>query len=197
GRSRRRGAERLVSRPAAAKGPLRGPDQTFPAQSQSRRRQPRTGAARRYPDVESLQHAADRRGWPRPAGRQPPRVSARRALRAAEGRLANVAGNGQPDGGRRRPVRCRRSVPRRRRLVVPGAVPVPARSHREWQLLMVDQINSISENGDGASEQDRKWYVIHTYSGYENKVKTNLEHRIESMGVQDKIFQVVIPTEEE
>src|SRR4029079_13303219 len=44
---------------------------------------------------------------------------------------------------------------------------------------------------------DRLWYVIHTYSGYENKVKTNLEHRVESMGVQDKIYQVVIPTEEE
>jgi len=43
----------------------------------------------------------------------------------------------------------------------------------------------------------RKWYVIHTYSGYENKVKTNLEHRIDSMGVRDRIFQVVIPTEEE
>ena len=48
-----------------------------------------------------------------------------------------------------------------------------------------------------AQDEDHKWYVIHTYSGYENKVKTNLEHRIESMGVQDKIFQVVIPTEEE
>jgi len=47
------------------------------------------------------------------------------------------------------------------------------------------------------SDDDKQWYVIHTYSGYENKVKTNLEHRIESMGVQDKIFQVVIPTEEE
>ncbi len=46
-------------------------------------------------------------------------------------------------------------------------------------------------------QDDRQWYVIHTYSGYENKVKTNLEHRIDSMGVQDKIFQVVIPTEEE
>ena len=44
---------------------------------------------------------------------------------------------------------------------------------------------------------DAKWYVIHTYSGYENKVKTNLEHRIESMGAQDQIFQVVIPTEDE
>src|SRR5712692_10029318 len=54
-----------------------------------------------------------------------------------------------------------------------------------------------TDSGNGAADQDRKWYVIHTYSGYENKVKTNLEHRIESMGVQDKIFQVVIPTEEE
>jgi transcriptional antiterminator NusG len=44
---------------------------------------------------------------------------------------------------------------------------------------------------------DRQWYVIHTYSGYENKVRTNLEHRVDSMGVQDKIFQIVIPTEEE
>jgi transcriptional antiterminator NusG len=44
---------------------------------------------------------------------------------------------------------------------------------------------------------DRHWFVIHTYSGYENKVKTNLEHRIESMGVGDKIHEVVIPTEEQ
>src|SRR5947209_20509689 len=56
---------------------------------------------------------------------------------------------------------------------------------------------SVADSGNGAVGEDRKWYVIHTYSGYENKVKTNLEHRIESMGVQDKIFQVVIPTEEE
>ncbi len=41
-----------------------------------------------------------------------------------------------------------------------------------------------------------KWYVIHTYSGYENKVKANLEHRIASTGMQDRIFNVVIPTEE-
>ena len=46
-------------------------------------------------------------------------------------------------------------------------------------------------------QDDRQWYVIHTYSGYENKVKTNLEHRVDSMGVKDKIYQVVIPTEDE
>ncbi len=43
----------------------------------------------------------------------------------------------------------------------------------------------------------RHWYAIHTYSGYENKVKTHLEARIISMAVKDKIFQVVVPTEEE
>jgi len=41
----------------------------------------------------------------------------------------------------------------------------------------------------------KKWYVIHTYSGYENKVKTNLEHRIESMNMAHKIFNVFIPKE--
>jgi len=42
-----------------------------------------------------------------------------------------------------------------------------------------------------------QWYVVHSYSGYENRVKKNLEQRIESMGMQDKIFQVIVPTEEE
>jgi len=46
-------------------------------------------------------------------------------------------------------------------------------------------------------QNEKEWYVIHTYSGYEDRVKTNLEHRIESMDVGDKIFQVVVPTEDE
>ncbi len=41
----------------------------------------------------------------------------------------------------------------------------------------------------------KKWYVLHTYSGYENKVKKNLQQRIESMGLEDKIFKIEIPTE--
>ena len=43
--------------------------------------------------------------------------------------------------------------------------------------------------------QGRRWYVIHTYSGYEENVKKNLEQRIESMDMEDKIFNVLIPTE--
>src|SRR3970040_2075776 len=48
-----------------------------------------------------------------------------------------------------------------------------------------------------AERTSKQWYVIHTYSGYENKVKANLEHRIESMGVEDQILQVLVPMEEE
>ena len=44
---------------------------------------------------------------------------------------------------------------------------------------------------------EKNWYVIHTYSGYENKVKANLERRVESMAMEDKIFRVLVPTEEE
>jgi transcriptional antiterminator NusG len=42
---------------------------------------------------------------------------------------------------------------------------------------------------------DRHWYAIHTYSGYENAVERNLKQRIESLGMEDKIFNVVVPIE--
>lgn len=45
--------------------------------------------------------------------------------------------------------------------------------------------------------EEARWFVVHTYSGYENKVRQNLEQRIRSMGVADRIFRVLIPTEEE
>lgn len=44
---------------------------------------------------------------------------------------------------------------------------------------------------------EKMWYVIHTYSGYENKVMTNLQKRVESMGMEDKIFRVIVPEDEE
>lgn len=46
-------------------------------------------------------------------------------------------------------------------------------------------------------DENRSWFVIHCYSGYENKVRHNLEQRIETMGMKDMIFDVVIPTQEE
>ena len=44
--------------------------------------------------------------------------------------------------------------------------------------------------------EEKHWYVIHTYSGYENKVKANLEKRIESMNMEDRIFRIMVPTED-
>ena len=46
-------------------------------------------------------------------------------------------------------------------------------------------------------EAEKKWYVIHTYSGYENKVKANLESKVRSMGMEDEIFNVVVPMEDD
>ncbi len=43
--------------------------------------------------------------------------------------------------------------------------------------------------------QERNWYVIHTYSGYEDAVARNLKQRIESLGMEDKIFSVIVPKE--
>ncbi len=58
---------------------------------------------------------------------------------------------------------------------------------------MTDNETSLGSEND----ENVHWYVIHTYSGYENKVKQNLEHRIESMDMRGSIFHVVVPTEEE
>ena len=55
----------------------------------------------------------------------------------------------------------------------------------------LDTLDTDSSNGEA------HWYVIHCYSGYENKVRHNLEQRIDSMGMKDRIFDVVIPTQEE
>lgn len=54
-----------------------------------------------------------------------------------------------------------------------------------------------SNRKNGGKRMERNWYVIHTYSGYENKVKMNLEKRVETMGMDDKIFRVIVPEEEE
>src|SRR3954471_6198805 len=56
---------------------------------------------------------------------------------------------------------------------------------------------AVDQAPANAQAEDREWYVIHTYSGYENKVKKNLEYRVTQNDLGDKIFKVVVPTEEE
>ena len=53
------------------------------------------------------------------------------------------------------------------------------------------------DGDETAMTSDRAWYVVHCYSGYENKVRHNLEQRIDTMGMKEKIFDVIIPTQEE
>ncbi len=65
--------------------------------------------------------------------------------------------------------------------------------------LNVDALLESAARGEEPQEEKdaRAWYVVHCYSGYENKVRHNLEQRIESMGMKDQIFDVIVPTEEE
>jgi transcriptional antiterminator NusG len=59
-----------------------------------------------------------------------------------------------------------------------------------------EDTNTVEATAEAAPEGPA-WYVIHCYSGYENKVRHNLEQRIETMGMKDKVFDVVVPTQEE
>lgn len=59
------------------------------------------------------------------------------------------------------------------------------------------EIEGSTVEKEEPEEGGRAWYVVHCYSGYENKVRHNLEQRIDTMGMKDKIYDVVVPTEEE
>jgi transcriptional antiterminator NusG len=73
----------------------------------------------------------------------------------------------------------------------------PQSEVREVEAMTAEPEASAVTETMGVEDDDRHWYVVHCYSGYENKVRHNLEQRIESMGMKDKIFDVVVPTEEE
>jgi transcriptional antiterminator NusG len=63
--------------------------------------------------------------------------------------------------------------------------------------VLADAVVEASPTETPKPKDNRNWFVVHTYSGYENKVKANLERRIHSMGMQDKIFRVLVPMEDE
>ena len=68
------------------------------------------------------------------------------------------------------------------------------------QTELEQGINSENRNNIESSVESRapgEWYVVHTYSGYENKIKVDLSKRVESMGMQNKIFDVIIPEAQE
>jgi transcriptional antiterminator NusG len=65
----------------------------------------------------------------------------------------------------------------------------------EGGLLGDDETSDLKATS--LDDDGRAWYVVHCYSGYENKVQHSIEQRIETMDMQDKIFDVIVPTEEE
>jgi len=64
---------------------------------------------------------------------------------------------------------------------------------------LVDDMHQPEEATQEEEVEDdgRRWFVVHCYSGYENKVRHAIEQRIETMGMESKIFDVIVPTEEE
>lgn len=96
------------------------------------------------------------------------------------------------------------SVPAEESAVVPETVAeadeiAPQATVAEPQAEIAGALEQGESGKDGDAEpgDNRAWYVVHCYSGYEAKVKHNLEQRIETMCMQDQIFQVVVPTEDE
>jgi len=76
----------------------------------------------------------------------------------------------------------------------------PVSSPEEPVEVEIKEEQTSSDSAPLVSElepDDRGWYVVHCYSGYEKKVRHNLESRIETMGMKEEIFDVVVPTEEE
>ena len=104
------------------------------------------------------------------------------------------------------------NAPLAEQIEVEQNAPLAEQQEAEQNELIVEQptreaqlpgeLEPAPEAGTGLLDEQltgdgRAWYVVHCYSGYENKVRHNLEQRIESMGMKEKIFDVVVPTEEE
>jgi len=75
--------------------------------------------------------------------------------------------------------------------------PVSAEEQTVEEEVGEEELGEAVEGAASRPKDNRNWFVVHTYSGYENKVKANLERRIHSMGMQDKIFRVLVPMEDE
>jgi transcription termination/antitermination protein NusG len=76
---------------------------------------------------------------------------------------------------------------------------IAQRRAEEASSVLPEDVSDEQAEDAGApvEELPGDWYVVHTYSGYENKVRQNLDHRVETMDMTDQIFEVVVPTQEE
>ena len=60
------------------------------------------------------------------------------------------------------------------------------------EVKFTDSTTDLSEGESNATLGEKAWYVVNTYSTHENKVKVNLQRRVESMGLQDLIFRIIV-----
>jgi transcriptional antiterminator NusG len=75
---------------------------------------------------------------------------------------------------------------------------VPITTNEQLERNEEIESSTVTAKADGEiNENQGEWYVVHTYSGYENKIKVDLTKRVESMNLQDKIFDIIIPEEQE
>jgi transcription termination/antitermination protein NusG len=74
--------------------------------------------------------------------------------------------------------------------------PDDERALTESELLVADELPAEPPVVESPYDRSGQWFVVHTYAGYENKVKSNLESRIASMNMEERIFEVVIPVED-
>jgi len=80
---------------------------------------------------------------------------------------------------------------------VEAAVEATADDLADAELIEVEEVTAgVSSAAESPFDRSGRWYVVHTYAGYENKVKQNLASRVRSMTVEDRIFEVVIPMED-
>ncbi|KIC67464.1 transcription termination/antitermination protein NusG [Kocuria rhizophila] len=76
------------------------------------------------------------------------------------------------------------------------ATPVPLVEVEVSEEAAKDQVDPVAEFKANLRRQEGDWFVIHIYAGYENRVKTNLETRIQSLNMEEDIFQIEVPMEE-
>jgi transcriptional antiterminator NusG len=137
--------------------------------------QPETDAPAMDPDPEVAEEAEPTAPEPEPAA---PEQEAAAPEPAAVSEAAEPAEPAEADA----------AEPAAPEAAAPAAAPAADEGPSEAELYEERSIPPNERPGD--------WYVIHTYAGYENKVKANLMSRISSMNVEDKVFEVVIPMED-
>ena len=161
-------------------------------------------ARRRRIDALCVRRRRHHRGRRRHTRRRPRRAGRRRRARA----VAALAADGEPDAEANGHATALAEPPvdtlsAEDTTPVEDTAPVEATAPAEVIAVAEDEVDEDDDDFDDEppvveSPYDRpgRWFVVHTYAGYENKVKSNLESRIVSMNMEDRIFEVVIPMED-